>query len=65
MVGDDGVRVSGGVREELFYMLHCVFSGVCLLGGDGVECDEHCGIYRLCVVEESTCYFLEKNCRLG
>ena len=39
--------------------MRCLFGGVCLLGGDGAKCCEHCGIDRSCVVEEGTCYFLD------
>ena len=62
VVGDDGVKVSGGIIEEFFYLLHCLFGGVCLLGGDGAKCRdcEHFGISCSCVVKESTCYFLDK-----
>ena len=60
MVGDDGVRVSCGIVEELFDFLHGLFGWVGLLGGDGAEGCKHGGVDSPSVVEEGTCYFLDK-----
>jgi hypothetical protein len=41
MVGYDCIRISWHIVEELFDLLHCVFSWCCLLCGERPECWEH------------------------
>ena len=60
VIGDDGVRVSCGIVEELFDFLHGLFGRFGLLGCDGSKGCKHGWVDSSSVVEESTCYFLDK-----
>jgi hypothetical protein len=58
LVGYDGIGMCERIFQELFDLDHCVLGGICLLGGNGAQCSEHCAVDALCIVEECAEYLL-------
>jgi hypothetical protein len=58
LVGHNGIGVCGRVVQELLDLDHCVFGGICLLGGNGAQSSKHCAVDALCIVEECANYLL-------
>jgi hypothetical protein len=57
-VGYNGIKMCGHVVNELFDLDHCVLGGICLQGGNGAQCSEHCAVDALCIIEEHANYLL-------
>ncbi len=58
LVGHDGIGMCGCIVQKLFDLDHYVLGGICLLGGNGAQCSEHCAVDASCIVEERANYLL-------
>ena len=59
-VYNDHVQLGCSIVYKLFYFLHSVFSGSCLLCGNGSKRWENCGTNGSGVVEKCACYLLNE-----
>ena len=59
VVSDDGVRVSGGIVEELVDVFNRVLCGGSVLRGKGPDRGEHREIDGACIVKENSYDFLD------